>query len=480
MNPRSIRVRLSLWYSGVLGLLLVTFSVATYLGLERYLTSVLRQSVISQAREVVPLFSHLDNKDEQREIVELRAHYAPEANNRFLRVRRDTGSVIYVSGVPKDQSFDPAEIPSTQPPLAQESTQDVFLSGGTRLLLYAIPFETRDGRRLIIEAGATYAQVDNVTSNVWMIFAFSLPVFMVVAVAGGYALSRRALRPIDEITRRAEQITSQNLSERLPAPKTNDEVERLSVALNRMIERLERAFESIHRFSADASHELRTPLTILRGELELVAQRRDLSPAISETISSALEEIDRLTKITESLLVISRLDAGESGHESQEFNLAELARVTTEQMTLLASEKEIELCCDTPVSAQIHGNPLRIKQVLVNLLDNAIKYTPKKGKINVAVAVANGCVTLEVADDGPGINPAALPHIFERFYRVDKARTRKFGGVGLGLSIAKSICVAHGGEIKVESAEGQGSRFSVHLPAAVQPLSFSKTSRRAG
>jgi len=275
---------------------------------------------------------------------------------------------------------------------------------------------------------------------------------------------RRALRPVDEITKSAERITSRNLSERLPLAHTGDELERLSISLNQMIARLEEAFHYIRRFTADASHELRTPLTVLRGELEAMAQQPQLAPEVRETIGSVLEETERLTKIVESLLAISRLDAGEAQMERMQFDLADLVATTTEQMRLLAEDKNISLYCDAAREVEVEGDRARLKQVVVNLLDNAIKYTPKGGSINIRVKATKGSAVFDVEDNGIGMPAGALPHVFDRFYRIDKARSRQMGGAGLGLSIVKSICTAHGGWVEVESSEGQGSRFRVELP----------------
>jgi len=271
---------------------------------------------------------------------------------------------------------------------------------------------------------------------------------------------------VDEITQSAERITSRNLSERLPVAETGDEIERLSVGLNRMIARLDESFQHIHRFSADASHELRTPLTILRGELEAAVQQPKIAPELRETLGSALEETERLSRIVENLMAIARLDAGEAKVEFAQFDLAELTSGTTEQMRLLAEDKNVGLLCEAERQVRVEGDRARLKQVIVNLVDNAIKYTPAGGLVGVKVWASDGRAVLEVSDNGVGIPPEALPHIFERFYRVDKARSRQMGGAGLGLSIIKAIVMAHGGQVKVESVEGRGSRFFVELPVA--------------
>jgi heavy metal sensor kinase len=269
-----------------------------------------------------------------------------------------------------------------------------------------------------------------------------------------------------QIARSAEHITLHNLNERLPLTNTGDELEHLSLALNRMIARLNEAFEQNRRFLADASHELRTPLAALRGEMESVVEQARTLPELRDRAGSVLEEVDRLAKIVDALFAISRLDAGESQQEWERFDLAPLAASTTEQMSLLAEDKRIAVACNAEGKVSVDGDRARIKQVVVNLLDNAIKYTPPGGTINLNVNARGGKAVLEVVDTGMGIPASALPHIFERFYRVDQARSRDAGGAGLGLAIVKSICAAHGGKVEVESAEGKGSRFRVELPLA--------------
>jgi heavy metal sensor kinase len=279
-------------------------------------------------------------------------------------------------------------------------------------------------------------------------------------------LVKRALAPVDEIAASAERISSYNLSERLPVARTGDELERLSVALNHMIERLDAAFQYSRRFVADASHELRTPLTILKGELEDFVRKPQLAPDWRDRLGSALEEVDRLTSIVEGLFAISRLDAGEAAAEWVKFDLAQLVSATAEQMALLAEDKKIKLTCTGSAGVWVEGDRARLKQVVVNLLDNAIKYTPEGGSVAMNVCAQNGNAILEVADTGIGIPPQVLPRIFERFFRVDSARSRHQGGAGLGLSIVKSICTAHHGNVEAASTPGQGTRFRVKLPRA--------------
>ena len=466
MNTRSIRFRLTVWYAGLLAGLLLLFGASTYFGLKQYLSWSLKESLSKQARQIGETFLiDVHVSGEGYVIEEIKEHYAPELNNRYVRVTRANSSVLYASGKPEEGSFDPSLLPVLSKPVNQEETREEHLPGG-ELLIYTLPFTARDGGRFLIEVGAPYGQVENVLHGLLLTLALGLPLTVVLAISGGYLLMRRALSPVDAITRSAEQITLRNLSRRLPVANTGDELERLSLSLNRMIARLEESIQHIRRFTADASHELRTPLTVLRGELEAMAARKQHDADLGETVGSALEETERLTKIVESLLTISRLDAGEAQMERAKFDLAELTASTTEHMRLLAEDRNIGLECQTKEPVEIEGDRARLRQVVVNRLDNAIKYTPEGGLVQLKVGAASGHAVLEVADNGTGIPAEALPHLFERFYRVDKARSRQMGGAGLGLAIVKAIVTAHGGEIKVESTDGRGSHFRVELPLA--------------
>ena len=338
------------------------------------------------------------------------------------------------------------------------------LSGGNTLLIAALNFKSSGNPAYLVEFGALLDPVETMLNHLFLQLVLGLPLAVVIVTIGGYLLVRRALTPVEQITRAAERITQHNLSERLPVSSTGDELERLSASLNRMITRLDDAFQNSKRFVADASHDLRTPLTILRGELENFAEDARLDPELHDRAGSMLEEAVHLGKIVEQLFTLSRLDAGEAQTEWTRFDLSELAKTTAEQMSLLAEDKGISISCNVSQSVPVKGNHVRLKQVVVNLLDNAIKYTPAKGTIQLRVLAVNGHAVLEVEDNGIGIPPDALPHIFERFFRVDQARSADFESAGLGLSIVKSICTAHGAEVEAQSAVGGGSCFRVKLP----------------
>jgi heavy metal sensor kinase len=395
---------------------------------------------------------------------QIRFLYAPESSSRFIRITQNGTNVLYRSGPPQDGSFD------VEVPLAMIADAEAFrkVNQGDKgsLLIKSVAAQTAAGR-MLIEFGAPLSTISIAVNRVILALMIGAPLMIAAAALGAKKLIGRALSPVVRMAQSAEDISLHNLSERLPSPKTGDELETLALDLNRMISRIEDAVDQNRRFVADASHELRTPLAILRGELENVITHNHVSPETRETLGSNLEEIERLGKIVEGLFALSRLDAGEANSESTRFDLAKLAVTTTEQMCLLAEDKAITLLSTSKEPVFVRGDSSRLKQVIVNLVDNAIKYTPNAGRVEVRVYTADGKAVLEVKDNGIGIPKSDLPHIFERFYRVDKARSREFGGAGLGLSIVQSICAAHQGDVEATSDGKHGSSFIVRLPLAV-------------
>jgi two-component system OmpR family sensor kinase len=466
VNIRSLRFRMTAWYAGLLLCALLVFGVSVYLGLERYLISTQQATLASECRAIgSELLPQLPGKRADWLMSEINEAYAPEVNARFVRVSREGTGMVYLSGAPKDGAFEPAEIPFPQGK-EKESSRRIRLNNGRQLLANTMSFTTPDGSHFLVETGIPLERTQVVLHGLLLTLGIYTPFIVFLAVAGGYWLMRRSLEPVDEITERAEGITSSNLSERLPIIRTGDELERLSTALNRMIERLDDAFQHINRFSADASHELRTPLTILQLELEGIVHDDPLNESFERHIGSALEETHRMSRIVESLLAISRLDAGEVKLDKLHINLSELVARTAGEMKVLAQDKSIALSISVEEGVYLEGDRTHLQQVVLNLVDNAIKYTQEGGAIHVRLYVKDWRTIIEVSDNGAGIPSHALPHVFERFYRADKARSRASGGAGLGLSIVKAICTAHRAAIFVTSEEGKGSSFSVEFPSA--------------
>jgi heavy metal sensor kinase len=283
---------------------------------------------------------------------------------------------------------------------------------------------------------------------------------------GCWFLADQLVAPIVEVTEAAREINADNLTRRLPNPGYHDELGQMVLTFNRMLERLESAFRRVRQFSGDASHELRTPLTILRGETEVTMRWAKTPEEFHDMLRSNLEEIDRMERIIENLLLLSKSDAGELTLELKEFNLSDLVQALYMQGRTLGEAKRIQVSLRVDVDEELRlcGDELRLRQMFLNLIANGIKYTPEGGALELTMSREGAMARIDVTDTGIGIPVEAQPFIFDRFFRVDKARNRMDGGSGLGLSIVKSIAVAHGGHVGVQSLPGHGSTFTVLLP----------------
>lgn len=341
MNLRSISFRLVLWYSLLLAGIFSALFALLYFNVGHFLQNDMQQAQLRHAQQIAnSLLDDADLADNERVAARAKEWFEPESNDRFIRITRETdGEVIYTSGAPTDGSFNPAEVPPLPFSPGMEYSRQIKLRGDKTLLVTALKYTSPDHRGYLVEFGALLDPIKTMLNHLVLQLALGLPLAIVIVTVGGYLLVRRALAPVERITRAAERITQHNLSERLPVANTGDELERLSISLNRMIARLDDAFQNSKRFVADASHELRTPLTILRGELESMTEDGRLDREWRERAGSLLEETEQLSKIVEQLFTLSRLDAGEAQTEWSRFDLAEMARSTAEQMNLLAEDK---------------------------------------------------------------------------------------------------------------------------------------------
>ncbi|HVU15804.1 MAG TPA: ATP-binding protein [Candidatus Didemnitutus sp.] len=463
MNTRSLRFRLVSSYAMWLVAVLALAGGLLYFGLHQYLEANLGATELRRAARIALLVQRSPVTPGRDLAGEITADFAPEASGRFVRVSRPDGTVIYQSARPGDGSFDAGQVTSGPHSAGARKERQ---RDGTEMMIATVALGPADHPALLVETGESLASALAELRRLLFSLAMGFSVVAALALAGGLVLVRRALQPVLDITRSAERITSHNLSDRLPVPPTGDEIAHLTHALNRMIGRLDDTFQYNRRFLADASHELRTPLTILRGELETMVAAESLDPATRETVGNLLDEVARLARIVENLFSLSRFDAGQTEKDPERFDLAKLVTTTSEQMCLLAEDKGLTIECEAREPVPVEGDRAWLKQVVVNLLDNAIKYTQPGGRVRLSVARRADEALFEVADTGVGIPPEALPRVFDRFFRVDVARSREVGGAGIGLSIVKAICTAHQGRVDVESEPGAGSRFRVHLPLA--------------
>ncbi len=481
--PHSLRVRTTSWSVCVLTVALTVFSIGMYVEVHRFLVESLHRSLDGIAQTIAHYdVSQVSVKGDAWMAAVLQETYSDERSDRFVRVSSGA-EVLFHTNDMREPYIKVSDIPL---PRSAESGIREERVDGQKIVISTLLVPSTGGRVYRIEAGASPHRMEQALRSLTWFLAIATTVIVFFASIGGYVLMKRSLHPLAVLTENAANIGYRHLGHRLPVVSTGDELELLALSLNGMIDRLEDSLNHNRRFSADASHELRTPLAIMQGELEDIIQFDNLPTDSVVRLESALEEINRMSRIVNSLMAIARLDDGGEQLDLQTLDLAALVRATVEQMQFIAEEKGITLTCDCDRRLTIQGDPMRIKQVIVNLVDNAIKYSPSKvihempdaearedgshgssegsPRISVSAVAAGTLVELKVADQGIGIAAAALPYVFDRFYRTDSARSRGAGGVGLGLAIAKAIVTAHEGSISIKSVVNHGTEVTVQLP----------------
>jgi heavy metal sensor kinase len=345
----------------------------------------------------------------------------------------------------------------------QQLFSTVSLAGGDWRVL-STPVRLNGSLIGVLQIARSQESIAQAQRQLLTLIAVAVPLLLVLATAVGLFLAGRALNPIDRIVRTADRIRGDAVSERIDIDPTPDEVGRLASTLNRMLDRIDATLERQRRFTADASHELRTPLAALSAEIELALERPRTADEYQQTLRSIADDAARLNGLVRELLTLARVDAGQELLALESVSLDELADGVVETLAPLAEQRGVALSSETDEQVDIVGDQTRLTQLFVNLVDNALKYTPAGGEVTLSIRRDGASALIEVRDTGRGIPERDVPHVFERFYRVDSGRARSEGGTGLGLAICEWIARAHGGEITVLSAEGKGSTFTVRLP----------------
>ena len=440
LTPASVRTRLTLWHAGVLTLIICAFSAGIFLFVRTRLSHELDRQLARELSTVERIY-----REDPGELRDLEAHWGITL---FQVI--DPRKVVY-----QTEAWERGDFANAVPP-----------GGGPS----ARSWTSLDGRhyRVGTVTGPTYqiavvmdeGPLRQTLGTLAVILLLGIPCAAGLALVGGYLLAGRVLVPVGAMADTARKITAESLGERLPVENPEDEFGRLARVFNDTLSRLHDSFERLRRFTADASHELRTPLTAIRSVGEVALQGPRDPAAYRDVIGSMLEEVDRLTRLVESLLTLTRAESGRIQPTREVVDLGELAASVADHLRVLAEEKDQHLAVEIRSRVRAEGDSAILRQGLINLLDNAIKYTPAQGSIEVRVGeISAGEVAVEVKDTGPGIAAADRDRIFERFYRVDAARSRESGGLGLGLAIARWAVEANGGRIEVESEEGKGSLF---------------------
>lgn len=458
-----VRTRLTIWYLGVLSAALLLFLGGTSVLLFWQLRWQLSHYAVQDVETVEGLL-FFDSAG--RLVLRENYHNHPESKRvleRLLEVRAPDGAVLYRNQRLGNRSLGGTPFPGEG--VGGYSERSVTLPDGTEVRMVSRR-HLINGRPIVMRLA--YGE-EPLWRDLWHHLGASLimlPLTLAVAGFAGYGLACRALAPLQQMTRQAERITLERLNERLPVDR-EDEIGQLARVFNSMLARLEQSFDQLRRFTSDASHELRTPLAAMRSVGEVGLQRDASREEYRDVIGSMLEEVNRLSRLTDSLLTMSRADAGALQFHKSTFPLLELANEATALLQVLMEEKAQKLVMSGDESAMVEADRLFLRQALVNIVHNAIKYSPVEGTIHVEVRRLSGKrVTVEITDSGPGIPPEHASKVFDRFYRVDKSRSRSAGGTGLGLSIAQWAVQAHGGSIGLESKPGAGATFQIILPAA--------------
>ena len=456
MKRVSIRFKLTAWYIAILLASLSIFGITAFVAMRKGIEKSVDENLGGQADGVEEVMGRVLQEGPERLQDELSEHQELREQADFLQVCDQNGHWLYRSRlmahydvpVPAKASFSAYNVMSADLPL-RVLMREMSAGGQTYRIQVAMPMDD------------FYDAIDRFK---WVVLLLT-PLLLVAATVGGYWLSRRALAPVDRITRATQEINSSNLAKRLDVPKSGDELQRLSETLNTMLGRLEASFNRITQFTADASHELRTPLALMRTTTEVSLRTSQTVSDYREAQEEVLAELEKTSSLVEKLMLLARTDAGVESLQHLPVNVADCLRDACRDGQILAETRQLSFKQNIDSSTfVVEGDAHALQRLFLILIDNAVKYTPSGGSITVGLQRSDDSAVAEFRDTGIGISTEDLPNIFDRFYRADKARSREYGGVGLGLSIARWVAEAHRGSVEVQSAPGSGSVFRVRLP----------------
>lgn len=452
---QNLRLRLVAWYSLLTGLSMLISDGFMYLEFRQTLLD-----QIDNALEVTAIQA-LKNLDDEVDAL----MFDPRQDGPVLTSLLNTAGVeIYLlgqDGSVKEHFGDSLTLPTQQ---GLQPGFESLITENERWRIYTqeiLPRDDRPGGWL--KVARSLQPVDITLQNLLNQHLLKLPLLLSMVGLGGIFLANRALKPIDQVTRMAEQVrVSGDLTQRIHYQgTTDDELERLATMFDEMLDSLQATFEYEKRFTADASHELRTPLTALKGRLHVVLNQPRTADVYEETLRAIEQEVDRLIRLSSDLLLLSQLEQRHQDMHLEPIDLSDLLAAIAEQIQPLADLQQLQLSTHIAPDLKIHGSPDHLIRLFLNLLDNAVKHTLALGQVSLTADVQGHCIQVRVSDTGIGISPDHLPHLFERFYRVEKSRSRTIGGTGLGLAIAQEIVHRHHGTISVQSQPGRGTTFTV-------------------
>ncbi len=491
----SIRTRLTIWYTAWLGATLLAFGAISYFvtrqvlieNLDRSLHSEvkwvnefiepkakkvrLKRAAVRELQELKKTASSTTRTEEELKEEEERAevdemwnqiyqHTLLTPRRHFIQILDRNNDLLY-----RSPSLGKTQIKYHEIPYA-----NVHITTIQSAELHDLRLAVMQNDIVKIFVAFPLEPVNEVLDSLFANFGIIAPLALFLSIIGGWFLAHKSLKPVDVLTKAAREITAQNLNSRLPARNVDDEIGRLTAQFNDMIGRLHASFSQVRQFSADASHELRTPLTIMRGEIEVALRGQKLNEPTRTLLHSIHDELVRLSNIVESLMSLVKSDSETPVFHFQEVSLTQIVEQIVTDARLLAERKKISVQVESLDRLNVKGDATRLRQLFLNLVDNAVKYTPENGSIGFSVYRSNGSAVVRVQDSGIGIRRKDQTKIFDRFYRGDQPKGSEHSGSGLGLSIAKWIAESHHGRIEVMSREKKGSTFTVTLPLSTNQL----------
>jgi heavy metal sensor kinase len=454
MRLHSVGARLTLWYTAAFAVAAMVLGAAIWIAVQQSLYHAVDDGLRDRV-EGVRRF--IDDHKTRLPLEEVKEEF--RAHGDLFQVVDDHGRAVH-----RGAALEGAELAALDADDAGRFANVTVRGQPLRFLSQRVVI---DGHTYTIQAAAPLRDLEGGLRSAAWLLAPAVPLALLLAAAGGHWLSRRALAPVDRITQTARLISADSLSKRLDVAPTGDELERLSQTLNEMIARLETAFQKITRFTADASHELRTPLAVMRTTAEVALRAPQAGDEQRAALEQIVAEIERMSHLVENLLLIAKADSGAAQLHRRPVDIVEAVREACSEAGVLARVKGLRVDTELPTeSLWVSGDRDALRRLFLILLDNAVKYTPVGGQCLVSLGAVNGMIVGTVRDSGIGISAEHLPHVFDRFYRADRARSRTEGGAGLGLAIGRWIAEAHGGRIRVASEIQRGSSFQVELPSA--------------
>jgi len=455
-GPRSVRFRLTLSYAGAMVVVLAVYAALIFY----FVNHNMSQFLDSQLHGDFDWALDMMNRNPDGEFIPSDYLETGEGDSPWLRVLKPTGEVV--SETPEARRH---PIPDSMKLASEAEDKIVHIAGLDAPWRIMSGRNKFGGRELVVQVAKPVAPIQDDMRYFLYLLLLGLPFCIVLSGLGGYVLARRALAPMDRMAEQARRITATRMSDRLPVDNPNDELGRLSTVFNDTLSRLQSSFDQMRRFTSDASHELRTPLTAIRSVGEVGLREKRNEGQYREIIGSMLEEVDSLSRLVDRLLLLSRAETGDALLSREDVKLAALVEDVVAQLEVLAEEKQQVIAVEGNAALHWTGDRLVLRQALINLVDNAIKYTQDGGRIVIRVAQLGRNNIIDVIDNGPGIPEELRSRVFDRFYRVDKSRSRENGGTGLGLAIAKSAVEVQGGSLSLIDADGApGCVFRITLP----------------